>query len=96
MAASSQQTTTLKIDADTKQRLKQLALAKNRTPHGLMCEAIAQYVTREEQRERFHQNAREAWEEYTKTGLHINAEEADVWLAKLESGLDTKAPICHS
>lgn len=96
MASSSQRTTTLKLDQETKQRLKELALAKERTPHALMCEAIMQYVNREEQRERFHQSARKAWDEYTTNGLHVSAEETDAWLAKLESGLNEKAPICHS
>ena len=41
----------LKIDAETKARLKRLAEAKQRTPHWLMREAVAQYIDREERRE---------------------------------------------
>ena len=47
----------IKIDADTKERVKRLADARQRTPHWLMREAIRQYVEREEKREAFRQSA---------------------------------------
>lgn len=92
---ASQRTTTLKLDADTKVRVQRLADAKHRTSHWLMREAIQQYVEREEQRERFRQDALTAWNEYAHTGLHVTAKEADAWLAKLEAGLDAQPPECH-
>jgi predicted transcriptional regulator len=42
--------TSLKINEAMKSRVKLLAVAKGHTPHYLMCEALEQYVTREEQR----------------------------------------------
>jgi hypothetical protein len=45
-----------------------------------------------------HINQREAvmvWEDYQKTGLHLTLEEADEWLAKLESANDREPPACH-
>jgi predicted transcriptional regulator len=60
-----------------------------------MREAVEQYVEREEQRDRFRQDALAAWNHYQATGLHVTAEEADVWLAKLEAGEDARAPECH-
>lgn len=88
--------TTLKIDENTRERLKRLADARGRTPHWLMLDAIHQYVDREESRERLRQDARKAWEEYRLTGLHVTAEEADAWLAGLESGEDAEPPECHA
>jgi len=88
-------TTSLKLDIKTKKRLQRLALARRRSPHWVMREAIEQYVEREEKREQFRQDALAAWNHYQTTGLHATAEEADAWLAKLEAGEDAEAPECH-
>jgi predicted transcriptional regulator len=84
----------IKIDEDTKARVKRLAEARQRTPHWLMREAITQYVQREEQREAFRQDALQAWEAYRTTGLHVTADEADRWLAQLQDGNDVDPPKC--
>jgi predicted transcriptional regulator len=60
-----------------------------------MREAIEEYVEREEKRERFRQDALAAWDHYQATGLHLTAEEADTWLAKLEAGKGAASPKCH-
>ena len=89
-------TTSLKLDAEIKDRLQWLATARDRKPHYLMREAIQQYVEREEKREQFRQGALAAWNDFQASGLHLSAEEADGWLARLEAGGDTQAPECHS
>ncbi len=86
----------IKIDADIKARVKRLAHARQRTSHWLMREAIQQYVEREEKREAFRQDGIKAWAEYQTTGRHLTAEEADAWLAELESGQDVEPPECHA
>jgi len=88
-------TTSLKLDAKLKKRVQRLAAVRRRSAHWLMCEAVEQYVSREEQRERLRQDALAAWNHYQTTGLHATAEEADTWLAKLEAGEDAEAPECH-
>ncbi len=88
--------TTLKIDAETKQRMQRLAEHRQRSMHWLMLEAIRQYADREEKRESFRQAGIKAWQEYQATGLHVAMEEADAWLAQLESGLEIDPPECHS
>lgn len=89
-------TTSVKLDAELKARLRQLAEARRRKPHWLMTEAVREYVEREEKREKFKQDALRAWEHYQATGLHATAEEADAWLAKLAKGEQAEAPECHS
>jgi predicted transcriptional regulator len=87
----------IKIDEDTRNRVKRLADARQRTPHWLMREAIQQYVEREEQREALRQDTLKAWESYRANGgLHITAEEADAWLGELEQGKDVEPPECHA
>lgn len=88
-------TTSLKLDVELKQRVQRLAATRRRTAHWILREAVEQYVAREEQRERFRQDALAAWDEYQATGLHVSAEEADAWLARLEAGEDAEAPECH-
>jgi predicted transcriptional regulator len=51
---------------------------------------------REQQRKLLREDAIAAWNHYQSTGLHINSQEADRWLARLESGEDTEAPECHN
>jgi predicted transcriptional regulator len=92
MAAS---TTSLKLDNETKGRVQRLAATRRRSAHWIMCEAIAQYVEREEKREQFRRSALTAWNDYQTTGLHVTADEADAWLAKLEAGEEVEVPECH-
>lgn len=88
-------TTSLKIDDEIRARVQRLATSRRRSAHWLMCEAIEQYVDREEKPEKFRQSALAAWDEYQLTGLHVTAEEADSWLAILEAGDDAEIPECH-
>ena len=88
-------TTSLKLDLELKKRVQQLAATRRRSAHWIMREAVEQYVGREEKREQFRQDALAAWNDYQATGLHVTAEEADAWLAKLEAGENAEAPECH-
>lgn len=82
----------IKLDWDTRERIKRLADTRSRSMpwimRGIMREAIRQYVDREEKREAFRQDAIIAWNEYQLTGIHAMEEEDDAWLADLESGRD--------
>jgi predicted transcriptional regulator len=95
MTRSNPQPTTIKIDKDTKERVKRLAEARHRTPHWLILDAVRQYVDREEKREAFRQAGIRAWNAYRETGLHVTQAAADAWLAKLEEGHDAAPPECH-
>jgi len=92
---SSSSTTSLKLDSQLKDRVQRLAESRRRSAHWIMREAVEEYVTREEKREQFRQDALAAWNHYQTTGLHVTAEEAESWLAKLEAGEDAEAPECH-
>lgn len=95
MSTVSIRPTSLKIDPDIKERVQRLADVRHRSSHWLMLEAIRQFVEREEKREAFRQDGMKAWSEYQTTGLHVTLDEADAWLAKLESGIDEEPPECH-
>ena len=53
------------------------------------------FVKREVMPEEFRADALAAWAEYQRTGLHVTAEEADEWLAKLEADEDALTTAAH-
>ncbi|WP_244639315.1 CopG family ribbon-helix-helix protein [Aureimonas endophytica] len=75
--------------------MRRLAASRERSAGSLMREEISQYVEREERREAFIRDGREAWDDYSRTGLHLTEAEADRWLADLEAGEDVVPPRCH-
>ncbi|WP_257254690.1 MULTISPECIES: CopG family ribbon-helix-helix protein [unclassified Endozoicomonas] len=87
--------TSVKLDEDLKRRVKNLAEARHRSAHWIMCEAIRRYVTCEEKKEAFKQDALNAWNSYQENGMHLTLEEADAWLEKLEAGENGEIPKCH-
>jgi len=87
--------TTIKIDQSTKERMKRLAEARQRTPHWMILEAIRQYLDREEKREALRQDAIKAWVEYQETGLHVTGDEVIAWLDTWGEENERVAPECH-
>ena len=89
-------TTSLKLDAAMKDRVKRLADATQRSPHWLMKQAIEQYVEREEKREALRAELASRWQEYQDTGLHVAGQDADEWLTRLANGEKPPLPQPHS
>ena len=58
----------VKLDQDTRDRLKRLADAKDRSTHWMLREAVSQFLEREEKREAYRQAGLQAWTEYQATG----------------------------
>ena len=88
--------TTIRLDDNTRARVRRLATVRQRTPHWMMKEAIKSYLDREEAQEELKQAALRSWQHYQQTGLHLSGEEMDVWLARLEAGEhDAPMPQCH-
>lgn len=88
-------TTNLELDAATQARLRRLAVTRNLPADRLMKQAVDEYLDREEGRARFQQDAFAAWLEFQATNLHVTADEADAWLARLEAGEDAEPPQPH-
>jgi len=86
----------VKLDEDIHSRVKMLAAARDRSPHWMMREAIAQYVEREEKCEAVRQDGIRAWNADQETGLHVTHAAADAWLAQLAAGDDQEPPECHN
>ena len=80
----------VKLDEQTRDRLKTLGEARRRSPHWLMKEAIREYLEREEEAERRNLEADEAWADYRRTGQVVSNEAMTAWLDTW--GTDREAP----
>ncbi|MBU0738100.1 MAG: CopG family ribbon-helix-helix protein [Alphaproteobacteria bacterium] len=87
--------TSLKIDDALKERVQQLANERKRSAHGLMLEAIEQYVEREEARESFTREALASWTAFKETGRHLTLEEVGDWLETWGTAGEKPVPECH-
>lgn len=73
-------TMAVKVDEETRDRLKSLGKIKQRSPHWLMCEAIREYIEKEEVIAARNREADEAWNEYKRTGKGFGNETIMEWL----------------
>lgn len=79
-------TTTMgvKLDEETRERLKRLGKARDRSPHWLMKQAISQYLDSAEQYELEKFEDEERYQRYLKSRQHITSSD-------MESSLDQLA-----
>jgi len=87
--------TTVKLDDELKNRIQRLADLRHRSAHWIMCEAIRNYVDREEAMEDFKQEALASWTAYQETGRHLTGQEVRDWLDSWGTEKETKIPKCH-
>ena len=87
--------TSVKLDDDLKSRIQHLADMRNRSAHWIMCEAIRDYVEREEARESFKQEALASWTAFQETGRHLTGQEMRDWLTTWGTDKETEIPQCH-
>jgi predicted transcriptional regulator len=86
----------VKLDSDTRSRIDNLAIARERSSHWVMREAILQYVNREERREAFRRDTLKAWDEYQASGAHATADEVETWLRSWGTETETPTPPCRA
>lgn len=87
--------TSIKPDNDLRNRVMAPAESRKRKPHWILCEAIREYVEKEEKQQRCWEEAMASWQDFQQSGLHLTFEEVDSWLAQLEAGNDVEPPKCH-
>ena len=82
----------IKVDEETRARLKAIAEAEDRSPHWLIKKALNDFLDQEELRlaERREDEAR--WERYVLTGEAIEHKRVRGWLEKLAKGDDAPRP----
>lgn len=85
----------VKLPTPLRERIKNLADARNQSAHAIMLQAIESYVEREEKREALRQEAKAAHEHYMQTGLHLTNDEVIGWMDKIIQGEKVPMPKCH-
>lgn len=89
-------TVTVKLDESHRDRLKTLAVAKKRTSHYLMKEAIELYLESEEAEQKAIQEAAASLEHFERTGLHVTLDEVKQWAQNLKTNRNAQLPACHT
>ncbi len=82
----------IKLDPQTRERLKELGQRKDRSPHWIMKAAILEYLLREERYEREKEEDRARWETYQRTGAHISNDAMNVWLDHWGTDAEKECP----
>lgn len=62
----------------------------------LLGKIAAASVAQNRDREHLRADLLADWEHYQATGLHLDDNEVDGWLARLENGEDAEPPVLHS
>lgn len=90
----------VEVPESVKGKLKDLAAEQERSVHFLMKRAINEYLSREFEKKALkkilYDEAEEAVEHYSETGLHLTHAEVVNWLNSYKTGHTAKAaPKCH-
>lgn len=80
----------VKLDEETRARLRNLGQAKRRTTHWLVKEAVARYLEVEERYERERAEDLARWERYVETGHAVPHETVAEWLDELAAEADRR------
>ncbi|MBU1172692.1 MAG: CopG family ribbon-helix-helix protein [Proteobacteria bacterium] len=88
-------TTSVKLDEELKNKVQHLADLRNRSPHWIMCEAIRDYIDREEAKEHFKEEALASWKSYKETGRYLTGQEVRDWLQTWGTDKESEIPQCH-
>lgn len=86
---------TVKLEESERERVKSLAIAKKRTPHYIMREAIQKYLEEEEAQQRFIAVAKQSLEEFKRNGEHITLDEFSEWVRAKKNNPKAPMPLCH-
>lgn len=85
-------TTTIRLPAELKDRLAQVAKRSGSTSHALILDAIAERVEAEERRNEFHELAEKRFAEIAKSGNTIPWDEMKTYLQRRVAGQSVKRP----
>ncbi len=85
----------IKLEADQKDLLTQIAKEKDRSVHYLLLQAVKEYIEREQARMSFYEDGRKAVEHFNQTGLHVTQDEMRAWADSLGSHQELPSPVCH-
>lgn len=86
----------VKLDDETRTRLKTLGESRDRTPHWLMKKAITDFLDQEEALEKRNLEADAALKSYQETGQYVSHKNMEVWLETWGSDKESACPELES
>lgn len=85
-------TTGIKLDKETKKRLKALGEKLDRSPHWIMKTAIESYIDEQERYWQEREKDMKRWEHYMLTGESVPHEKVSAWLDTIGTDKETECP----
>ncbi len=85
MATDSKRSVPIKLDHDTRKRIKRLAVLRGHNSHWIICTAIAQYIEREEKGEAMRREMLKMWLEQNVASAPSAPEMVDEWIDRLKT-----------
>lgn len=85
----------IKLAAEQKLLLTQIAKKQHRSVHFVLCQAVKEFLDREQAKLDFYESARKAGEHYQETGLHTTHEELKTWANSLGTAQELAPPVSH-
>lgn len=82
----------VELDSQLRARLEALAASQDRAPSWIVQKAVQAYVDKTEAEEALWREAVASHNDYLSTGLNLDHQTADAWLAKLAAGEDADLP----
>ena len=79
----------LELDAETLTALMRLAAMRESTVHGLLQDAVRQFLESAAAREQLMRESIDAWGDFPKQSERMSSEQRDAWIAMLEAGAET-------
>lgn len=76
----------IKIDEETRERVRKLGSFRDRPPHCIMKAAIREYLEKEERWERERREDDARWDRYVETGAFIDDDDMTRWFDGLING----------
>jgi predicted transcriptional regulator len=81
----------VKLDDETRERLKRISEMKDRSVHWLMKDAIRRYLDTEERFEQEKAEDMARYQAYLDTGRHVSSEDMTSWLDELAENAARKS-----
>ncbi len=86
----------VKLDEETRTRLKTLGKSRDRTPHWLMKKAINDFLDQEEALEKRNVEADAALKSYQETGEYVSHDNMENWLETWGTDKESVCPELES
>lgn len=84
------------LDTALQEKVQQIVALQRSSFDSVVCQALREYVEREEKKMAFQQEAMTAWLDFQQDGQHLTGDEVMAWLKTWGTEEEMEIPKCHS